>query len=282
MKPISQPAAQAQPDQISYGVDSLALFETYTRDSYRAAFGMEAPPWDPSRPAKAWFDSTANAVSAGHTVTYQAVARDANGNWALQPMTLPAADAAAVNFPQSIVYPPYVILPTSATRGGAPVNPVYLSLESEARALMAALGGTEIVDQGVNVFAPVLYPPDELRRMWVILGSGGQQNNAGGLLQMRNAAGVGAPGQWQNSAGDPVWVPDPPAPTGMDDPRPPVDMPVRDLLPNEELRPGLMGFGVLVYRTDLELEQAMRNGAFTADDRKMLEAIYQAVSKPAA
>ena len=56
-------------------------------------------------------------------------------------------------------------------------------------------------------------------------------------------------------------------------------MPARALLPNEELRPAVMGFGVLVYRTDLELEQAKGNGAFTPDDRKKLEEIFQIVSK---
>lgn len=279
MKPISQPAAQAQPAQISYGVESLALFESYTRESYRAAFGDEAPPWDPSRCTKTWFDSTVEMTAPGRAVAYTVVERDEGGNWILQPMALSAAEAAMVNLPGAISYPPYVIRPTNATRGGAPVSPLYLSLENEARTLMLELGATGLLDEGINAFAPVFYPADEPRRMWALIGSGGQQNNAGGLLRMKNAAGVGAPGHWRNSGGKVAWIADPAAPSGFDDPRPPVEMPVRGLLPNEELRPGVMGFGVLVYRTDLEQERAMRNGAFTQEDRKKLDEILRIVSR---
>lgn len=279
MKPISQPAAQAQPAQVSYGVDSLALFPSYTRDSYRAAFGGEAPPWDPSRRSKTWFDSTVDVSNPRAGVTYTVVGQDADGRWRLGPLTLPAGEAATVNLPGAVVYPPYVVRPTNATRGGAPVSPLYLSLESEARALMLELGATGLLDEGINAFAPVFYPADEPRRMWALIGSGGQQNNAGGLLRMKNATGVGAPGHWRNTAGNVAWIADPAAPSGFDDPRPQVEMPVRSLLPNEELRPGVMGFGVLVYRTDLEQERAMRNGAFTQEDRKKLEEILRIVSR---
>ena len=95
MKPISQPAEQAQPDQISYGVDSLELFQTYTRETYRAAFGSEAPPWDPSRPPKAWFDSTVFDATA-QALTYLVVARDSDGRGILQPLTLSPAEALAI------------------------------------------------------------------------------------------------------------------------------------------------------------------------------------------
>jgi hypothetical protein len=276
--PVSLPAAPPQPDQQSYGIDSLALFKTYTRESYRQAFGVEPPPWNPSRLTKTWFDSSVDTASVS-PVSYKAVARDAGGNWTLQTFSLAAAEAATVNLPGAIAYPPYVIAPTGATRGGSPINPLFLSLESDARGLLAPLGAVSIVDQGATPVFPVVYPPDELRRMWAIVRSSGQQINVGALLQERNASGVGAPGRWDLSGVNPVWVSDPPAPSGLDDKRPPVPMPVRDLLPNEELRLGPMGFGVQVVRTDLEQAAMRKNGAFTEDDRKKLDEIYRIVSR---
>lgn len=279
MKPISQPVAQLQPEQACYGIDALALFKIYTRDSYRATFGVEAPPWDPGRRTKTWFDSTVDDSSSGVSVRYNVVSRDSAGRWSLSPLTLPADEAVTVNLPGTVAYPPYVIRPTNATRGGAPVNPMDLSLESVARALMQELGAKALVDEGVNAFAPVLYPPDEPRRMWALVGNGGQQNNAGGLLRMKNAAGVGAPGHWRNTRGEVAWMSDPPATSGLDDSRPEVEMPVRGLLPNEELRPGVMGFGVLVYRTDREREQMLQSGVFTPEDRKTIEEILRIVKR---
>jgi hypothetical protein len=44
--PQSLPELKPQPDREQYGVGELALFRTYTRDSYKAAFGEDAPPFD--------------------------------------------------------------------------------------------------------------------------------------------------------------------------------------------------------------------------------------------
>jgi hypothetical protein len=55
------------------------------------------------------------------------------------------------------------------------------------------------------------------------------------------------------------------------------------LLPNEQLEPGPMGFGVQVLRTDLQLAAAKASGAFTEEDRAMLTRIFQLLSEhPAA
>ena len=50
--PLSLPKPQPQPSQLSYGVESLELFQTFDRESYRTSFGVEAPWWDPTRPRK--------------------------------------------------------------------------------------------------------------------------------------------------------------------------------------------------------------------------------------
>jgi hypothetical protein len=273
---VSLPVVPPQPEREAYGFAELALFQTYTRETYRAAFGVQAPAWNSSQPPKFWFDSAADTSAAGNVAAYKIFAVDSTGTWALRQLVLPAAEAAAVNLPGSVAYSPYVIAPTGATRGGAPLNATYLSLESDARTLIAALGADGLVDEGATTDYPVVYPPDELRRSWAILLNGHQQN-VGGLLAARNARGVGSPGRWDTSRGLVAWVPDPPAPTGLDDPRPPRPLPVRDLLPNEIIQTGLMS--VSVARTDLQQQNAKQGGAFLPDDRTTLQGIYDLVSK---
>ena len=273
--PVSLPIVPPQPNQEAYGFAELALFQTYTRETYLAAFGVQAPAWDPSRPSKFWFDSTADASASGN-VAYKIFGVNSTGTWALQQLVLPAAEAAAVNLPGSATYAPYVIAPTGATRGGSAQNAKYLSLDADARTLMATFGATGMVDEGATSYFPIVYPPNEPRRSWAILLNGNQQN-VGELLAERNAQGVGSPGHWDASKGYAVWVPDPPAPTGQDDPRPPRPLPVRDLLPNEIIQTGLMS--VSVVRTDLQQENAKLSGAFLPEDRTTLQGIFAMVSK---
>jgi len=274
--PVSLPIVPPQPDKELYGFAELGLFQTYTRETYLASFGIQAQAWDPSRPSKFWFDSTADTSAAGNVSAYKIFAVDSTGTWALQQLVLPAAEAAAVNLPGAVTFPPYVIAPTRATRGGSAQNAMYLSLESDARALMAAFGATGLVDEGATIFYPIVYPPDEPRRSWAILLNGHQQN-VGELLSGRNARGVGSPGHWDTSQGFAVWVADPPAPAGLDDPRPPRPLPVRDLLPNEIIQTGLMS--VSAARTDLQQAKAQLSGAFLPADRTLLQGVYEIVSK---
>ena len=274
--PVSQPVVPAQPNLIAYGVQDLALFKTYSRDSFRAAFGVEAPPWDATRLRKTWFDSTVDTSSPANVAVYKIACRDLIDGWTLKQMVIPSQEAATVNLPGAMVYPAYAVAPTGATRGGSPINPNYLSLESEARALMATLGATALVEQGITPVFPVAYPADEPRRMWAIVVNG-RAENAGNLLLNMNSKGVGAPGRWDFSSGELVWVPAPAPPAGLDDARPPRDMPLRDLLPNEKFQMGLMGLSVI--RTDLAQQQAQQEGQFTPDDRATLLQIYRIVDK---
>jgi hypothetical protein len=274
--PVSQPVIPAQPNLIAYGVQDLALFKTYTRDLYRAAFGAEAPPWNPARLRKTWFDSTVDTSSSDNVAVYKIAAQDPIIGWTMKQMALPAQEAATVNLPGAIVYPAYNVAPTDATRGGSQINPNYLSLESEARALMAIVGGTDLVEDGNTAVFPVVYPADEPRRMWAIIYKG-RLVNVGNLLLNLNSKGVGAPGKWDFSSSEPAWVPAPAPPTGLDDTQPPREMPVRDLLPNEKFQMGLMG--VSIIRTDLSQQQGQLDGQFTPDDRATLLQIYQIVSR---
>lgn len=273
--PVSQPVIPAQPDTLAYSTEDLALFVSYTRASYLSAFGVQAPAFDPTRLIKTWFDTTVNTSNAGNVATYNIVGQDASGNWGIQQMVIPASEAATVNLTGAVTYPAYVIAPTQATSGGALINPLYLSLQTDAQALMTELGGTGLYDEGASGALPIVYPSNEPRRVWDFLVNGNVMN-AGALIASMNANGVGYPGSWQTQTGAPVWVPDAAAPTGADDTSAPRPMPVRGLLPNEELQTGLMG--VVVVRTDLQQQQAEAEGQFTPDDRATLQQIYQIVS----
>jgi hypothetical protein len=274
--PVSQPVTPVQPNQEVYGIQELGLFSTYTRDSYRALFGIEAPAWDPSRVTKTWFDSTVDTSNPANIAIYQTITLNQSAQWTMSPLVLPAQEAAIVNLPGAAVYPAYVVMPTSATRGGSVINPLYLSMELDARAIMAEFGATDLSDEGATAQFPVLYPPDEPRRMWGIVFKGGAVN-VGALQASSNANGIGAPGQWNTSGSEPVWVPAPAAPSGLNDTRPARPMPVRNLLANEKIQPGLMG--VSIVRTDLQQQANAAAGQFTPDDRATLQQIFKIVSK---
>ncbi|MEQ1886220.1 MAG: hypothetical protein ABL967_14235 [Bryobacteraceae bacterium] len=275
--PSSIAAALPQPESARYSTDALALFKTYTRDSYFTEFGVQAPAWDPARPPKAWFDSSASANISQATKTYSILGQQSDGTWTLQSMTLTAAEAAAVNLPGAVEYPQYRPASTRTTRAGQSINPIYMVLEDDARAVMTEVGGTGLFDEGAlsrNAvsYPKASYPADEQRRIWAFQVNG-QQYFAGLLLASKYGLGVGWPGRWDFSRGYPLWVSDPPPPTGIADSRPPVPAPVRTLLPSERLQAGPMGIGVVVAR--LDLEEASAAGGFTPADRAMLQKILE-------
>ncbi len=274
--PLSTPLAPPQPDSAFYSIRELALFKTFTRDSYREAFGVEAPPFDPSRVIKTWFDSTADTSAPDNVAVYNTLARNDQNKWEFRQLVMPASEAATVNLPGQVTYPPYVVQPTAATRGGGGITALYLSLESDARALMEELDGTNLGDEGATAVFPVHYPPEEPRRLWYFQFRG-KAVNVGALLYNRNKNGVGAPGKWDFSSGVPEWTPDPPPPTGIGDKRPSREMPMRALLPNEQLQVGLMGVGIA--RTDLADKLKEAAGQFTEQDRATLQMIYQMLAQ---
>ena len=271
--PRSQAVAPVQPKQDSYGFNELALFKTYTRESFRAAFGAEAPAYDPVRLIKSWFDSSADSSDPANVVLYKILAPDPKGQWGLRQVVMPASEAGSLNLPGAVKYPPYVITPTTAVRGAnSGIWPVTLSLKSEAVALLEELGlpGLELFDEGEGSVFPIVYG-DEPRRVWYFVYKG-LVHGVGGLLSAKNSRGIGAPGHW--AVGDTIeWVPDPPAPTGLSDARPPREMPVRELLPNEKVAMTLMG--PVIVRTDRQASQAEASGQFTDTDRLTLKEIHR-------
>jgi hypothetical protein len=274
--PVSIPIVPAQPDLLAYGIQELALFANFTRDSYLAAFGIQAPAWDPSRVRKTWFDSTVDTSDPANVAVYKIVGRDATNNYAIKQMILPATEAATVNIPGAITYPAYVVAPSTVTRAGVGINPNYLSLESDARALMTLSGATGLIDEGSSAVFPTIYPANEPRRMWDIIFKN-EPLNVGLMMLQQNVNGLGAAGSWDWSTSDPQWVAAPAPPTGLDDTGPARDMAVRDLLPNEKFQVGLMGTSIV--RTDLQNQANQQAGEFTPDDRATLQRIYQILSQ---
>ena len=279
---VSRPVTPAQPNLLAYGVQELALFVSYTRDSYQTAFGVQAPAWDPTRLTKTWFDTSVDASKATNVAVYNIVGTLPSGNYSIEQMIITAQEASTVNLPGAITYPAYVVASTDATRNGDPLNPNYLSFESDAEALLTLFGGTAIIDEATTTAVfPTVYPADEPRRLWDVIYKG-MPLNVGLLLLMEYAGGIGAPGSWDMSGstpasgGAPIWVPAPAAPTGLNDTRTPRAMPVRALLPNEEFQMGLMG--VSIIRTDLQQQADQQAGQFTPDDRATLQQIYQIVN----
>jgi hypothetical protein len=271
--PRSEPIVPAQPTLDSYGFLELSLFRTYTRESIRAAYGVEVPAFDPSRPIKTWFDSTFEDSDPADLVIYKIFAQDSKGQWGARQLVLPAGEAATLNLPGVVRYPPYVVGPTKAARGtNSAIWPETLSLRSEAESMLAELGlsSLELFDEGEGSVFPVNYG-DEPRRQWFFVYKG-EVHSIGGLLGAKNAKGIGYPGHWL--VGDTIeWIADPPAPTGLQDTRPPREVPVRDLLPNERITMALMG--PVIVRTDRLQAQAEASGQFTASDRQTLKDIQR-------
>lgn len=96
------------PQQASYPLDTLYLYPYYqSQAQYKAATGQDAPPFDPSKPPKGWFDPAALNTTLRNVVYDRVIAyadngipaRDANGNPMLEALVLLKADAANVNIP---------------------------------------------------------------------------------------------------------------------------------------------------------------------------------------
>jgi hypothetical protein len=270
--PTSRPATPAQPDLDSYGFGELALFKSYTRDSYLKEFGVQAPAYDPNRIIKAWFDSTADASDPDNVSTYK-VFQEVSGQWLVKQLVLPSLEASSVNLPGAVDYPKYVVAPTNATFVS---DPIQLSSRVDAESLLAAMNLTsvDLVDEADSMQYYKVDYRDDARRLWSFFYKGGNYN-VGSLLANRNAHGIGWPGHWE--VGSTIrWVADSPAPTGLDDRRSPRPMPVRDLLSNEKIDVSLFG-GPQIVRTDRQQKKADSSGQFLDADRALLREILRLV-----
>ena len=267
----SLPIEHPQPTREFYGLDVLNLFETYTRAQFEAAGGPLIP-FDPARAEQNWWDDTYAAVAPTQIVRYNAVVWGSGGTAAIGSFTQTAAQMATPNFKGLPHYSKWSPAPTRAVFNHAapsttsPVDPKDLSTAEQAQALLAELGGTSIVDTGANsvtlpnigqIVFPVTYPPEDSRRLFAVVLSGGMLFNVGQALAEKYTAGMGAPGSWMpdaTQAGGLIWqtraVPD-----GSASNAPALPPPCRALLANERLLTSLiggLGFQTTqIQRTDL-------------------------------
>lgn len=241
-----------QPTAAYYPTTALQLFPSYTRATFLAAFGYDAPTYDSTKKPKDWFDRTLQGQPTD-TVTYNYVDTSVPGKPVIGTMSMSVAEAGAPNFPGVHSFPSYGIAPTTATEQllGSPaqtINPATLSTSDQANQLAQAWN---VPPTDINQWTPggpITFDwGTETRRVYQILYNGFQLN-VGQYVAMMYANGIGAPGSWNLTGPQPVWVSTLPAaavPTLN-----PWPEPVRALLPNEALWSGLFG-GCEVYRTDM-------------------------------
>ncbi len=265
--PINQP----QPATATYSINALTQFATVTRESFETKTGKQAPSFDPSRPAKNWYDLTQTTGTSTYTVI---------NNGAVSTITMPANFAATVNLPGLYKYPDYVV-PTSGAYisngngGKVRLNPTYLSTREQADALKAEIGDprlTVVEDRaGVTGFGAYVYDDNETRRVFLL-----NSVNVGTLLNARNKEGVGKPGSWVKQQDNPLaytFVITPDKDPGFGQAFMPV--PIRPLLPNEQLVPMLMG-DPIIRKTDADTGAAPSTApgtGFTQADHDALQQI---------
>jgi len=199
--PISLPSKPAQPSGSTYAANLLWEFETFSRESYLARFGVQAPPFDPAKKVKTWFDSTSGLPSV---VAYTVAVKPRDQSQIAQ-ISMPWTEASTVNLPGAYKYDSWVDTPTDArleitTPGGTSLvefETLQLSDAADARAVAAELGGVVTrIDYTNASYRDKWF--GETRRRWMVTVPATQQypeyqDFAGELLRLR---GGNAPGYW--------------------------------------------------------------------------------------
>jgi len=288
--PISKPESRPQPDQLQFVVRELELFEKFTRSGYRLKFGVPAPKWDPSRPIKRWFDSTVDRSQAEREFEYKVLGK-VDGSPALVSLRIKAIEAATPNLPGPYEYVSYEdwLKPSRTVSvfhelSGAVVRQQlgadWVLAPEVAEQLAAAVSkdtGKQFRVQEADPPGNAVYEYGDERKVLNIISvseSGATTKyNAGRLWKTRCRNGIEAPGHWAIEDNLLTWVAVV-EPTGDLDPRPEVQIPLRDLLPNEKLMVGLAN-AVLVRRTDKE----SATSGFSVADRKLLAELHTKVSE---
>jgi hypothetical protein len=262
------------------------------RAAYKAASGVDAPPFNPLYPIKQWFDPAGG--------TSFDVLNGSDTAPALVPLAMPSAEASTVNLPGAASFPAYVIAPTSATQQltiaghvfpATAIDPSTLSTLDQANALAKVCGGT-VVDQDAtpSQFFVVVWSGETRRRFKIQFTSGpgtpadpNRTSYVGQIIQSLNAKGVGAPYHWsasQLAVGllQPVFefVADGSGVTAK------VPIPIK-LQAGEAVKSVMVGPGIFTVVVDQAgaMPPSGVGGSgvgFTDDDRLKLNAIYKVVS----
>lgn len=208
--PLNELPAEGAP------LEALQLFNVFLgRQAFKAAFGVEPPPFDDKLPPKYWFDPAAEGESSG-SVTYAGLRYD-NGSVTFESFMLPSEVASAVNMPGFPVFPPYNRLGPSeievSTNGTQfrTLDPEYMATPEEALEILADLQMLGEYRKGWFV-----RPADEIfdntirvrgrsageKRDLLLIGNSDIKNfaprNVGQLMESsRVRLGMYHPGQWK-------------------------------------------------------------------------------------
>jgi len=252
--PRSEPVRPLPPkDRDYYSIDELAMLRLWTRSSFLAETGQQAPPWDPAMRIKRWYDSTAADKDPEEPYFYRSWVL-VEGKPVHKSFVMTCAEAARLNLPGSVTYRKRTSEPTTAYMAApdgslaSPISPNVLASEEEARALAQAVS----LDTGEAWTAEIQSDPypfvivwgPERRRIWNLISPQGQSYNVARLLDERSRQGVDSPGKWQTQNGGLVWTSAVSRDTGEQDVRPPYPVPMRELYETaEEI---VVGFGGLL------------------------------------
>jgi hypothetical protein len=244
------------------GINDLRLFPEYTRESYEAVFGAQAPPFDLTKPVKTWFDP----AGAG---AYSQLVNGAPPSFA--PLVMTPAEAKTVNLPGAYRYPAYEVLPTLAVMVWGNLRPLAsaatLSSEAEANTLGAELGVVPSIPPFETTGIRFEWR-GETRRNWEIVVNGARYN-VQTLLQTKSVAGVGAPGKWvKDDVGSLAWESLPQVTQSPDGKSVPV--PVRTLADDEEF--ASTPFGWVVRKKGMNTTPA-GSGGDTGEILRLVTAI---------
>lgn len=279
MGPVDPP----QPAHNPFSVGELAQYRRITREQYRQMAGKQAPPFDPSRGQKLWWNSGAAADYVYTAFNYQ--------DGTFYTVTMPKEEAQEPNLPGDYDYPDYA--PTSpATINGH--TAVYILSSTEQADKLATDIGAAWVDAGfevsggkLQVFVDTFTQSQiqmngETRQVHRLLYPDGGSENCGQLLKRQNEkgndgkGGVGYPGKWVVRAPTVTWNRATDLVTSGEE----VAMPVRALLPNEQ-QPVAAGVGQWVIYKEGTGPDVPPGGGYTDSDRardvethQMIKAIH--------
>lgn len=280
------PAPPPQPSTSPYSVTALELLPTYDRASYQKVTGTQAPPFDISKPAKSWFDSTASG-----SVTYQ-VFNGSLSSPAFLSVTMPSAQANTVNLPGLPTFATYapqvsnIVISIGTCQGATSsgYSGSYQSTLDQAMALLNEIGDSTLV---INTGTGSMFPGSSFAFCKIepsnpisIYKLGNQ--NVGLMLQQRNAKGVGYPGSWGQKDAQGYYTFTPAVLNdGSTSTLGSIGTPSRALLPNEKLISVVNGIIPTpeIVRTDLTPTPSTgpSGDGFGSDDRATMSQILKAV-----
>lgn len=209
---------------------------------------------DPSQPRQNWADPAAASLPPSQIMNY--FYWDQNTGKQVF-FTRTAAQAAVPNIdlgPYPAYAPPALVNVVASFPAFPllkPINltdPTIFSTPAQAAALATSLNAT-VIDITPNTEV-ITYPSGEDRREFGLVLPNRTIVNAGKLLVIQYAQGVGAPGKWSlDASGNPLWTPTVAPVVAL----PPIPTPQRALLPNETIQSvSVAGFSYFeISRTDL-------------------------------